>query len=263
MMGQRLSTLRAVRRTWRSAWMEAWAHRAGFWFQILIMLVNDVVWVIFWWLFFRRVGAIRGWDIDQVMILFAVLTTSAGIVLGMFNNVRRIGELASSGGLDAVLALPTPPLAHLLARRIETVNVGDLVFGVLLFFTFGNPTPARFAIFVFGVTCSVLVTGGFLVMAGSLSFFTSRNEAGDLGFHAIMLFSNYPVDIFTGFTRFMLYGVVPAAFVSTVPTKLVDAFDLGWAALLLGVAVFVAMLGWATFTLGLRRYTSGAVWTSA
>ncbi len=248
-------------RTWGAAWKEARANRKAFWSQIAIMVANDLVWVIFWVLFFNRVGDVRGWGLDQLMVLFAVLTTAAGVVLGLLNNVRRLGELISTGGLDPVLALPTSPLAHLLSRRIETVNVGDLVFGVVLFAVLGHPTPTRTAVFVYGVICAVLILTGFLVLMGSTSFLVSRNEASDLGFHAVVLFSSYPVDFFSGTTRLLLYAVVPAGFVTTVPTRLVDDFSLGWAAALLGVALSVAALGWAAFTVGLRRYTSGAVWT--
>ena len=254
---------RALWLTWRAAWLEARSNRRSFWLQVSVMIVNDIVWVVFWALLFNRVGDLRGWGFDQIVLLFAVLTTAGGIVLGLFNNVRRIGELASTGGLDAVLALPTSPLLTLVTRRVETVNVGDLAFGVGLFVLAGDPTPTRLVVFVFGVACATLVLGGFLIVMGSASFFVSRNEASELGFHAILLFANYPVDIFTGYTRFFLYGVVPAGFVSTVPARLIADFSLGWGAALLAVAGGVAGLGWLTFSLGLRRYTSGAVWTTA
>ena len=55
--------------------------------------------------------------------------------------------------------------------------------------------------------------------------------------------------------------VVPAAFVSSVPAHLLDSFATGEAALLAAVSAAFAGAGWAAFTLGLRRYTSGAVWT--
>jgi ABC-2 type transport system permease protein len=118
-------------------------------------------------------------------------------------------------------------------------------------------------VFAFGVACAVLIVGGFLVVMGSIGFFSSRNEAGDLGFQAIILFANYPVDVFSGMTRVFLYGVVPAGFVSSVPAKLIDDFRLGWAVAVLGVAVGISIGAWAVFTVGLRRYTSGAVWVSA
>jgi hypothetical protein len=44
---------------------------------------------------------------------------------------------------------------------------------------------------------------------------------------------------------------------------MVDSFDPRVAAGSLAVALGFAFAGWATFTLGLRRYTSGAVWTRA
>ena len=102
---------------------------------------------------------------------------------------------------------------------------------------------------------------GFLVLASSLAFFAGRNEAADLGFHAMLLLGSYPVDIFAGAAKVLLYTAVPAAFVSSVPARLVEDFDAGWAGWLVAVAGIFAFAGWATFTLGLRRYTWGSVWT--
>lgn len=258
-----MSLVRVVTVTWRSAWREALANRAGFWTQIAIMMVNDLVWIVFWFLFFDRVGTVQGWDLDRLIVLFAILTTSAGIVLGLLNNARMTGRLAATGALDSALALPVPPLVYLLFRRVEPVNVGDLAFGIVLFTVFGNPTPQRILIFVFGVFCAVLILTGFLVLVGSISFWAGRNDAGDLGFHAIVLFANYPVDIFGGATRVFLYAVIPSGFVSSAPARLVDDFDPVWAVGTLAVALGVALAGWSAFTLGLRHYTSGASWTRA
>lgn len=257
------SEVRSARATISAAWSEATANRAGLASQLTIMLLNDAVWVVFWAFLFDRVGEVRGWTVDLVIVLFAVFATSAGIVMGLLGNTRRIGELAANGGLDAVLALPVHPLTHLLSRRVEAIFIGDIGFGLLLFFTLGEPTIARTVVFVFGVMCSTLVLSGFLVLVGSLSFMSSRDDAADLGMHAMLAFSNYPVDLFGGALRVVLYGVVPAAFVTSVPAKLIDDFSIGTAALLGSVALIVAGLGAATFTYGLRRYTSGATWTAA
>lgn len=256
-------TLRVLGATMRTAWREATANRVGLWSQVSIMVLNDIVWVVFWVLLFNRVGEVRGWDVDRIVLLLAVFTTNAGIVMGLFHNLRRIGELVVGGGLDALLVLPTSPLAHLMARRIETVFLGDIGFGIVLFAVAGNPTPAKTAVFVFAVVCAAMVVGGFLIIVGSLSFFASRDDAADLGLHAMLAFGNYPVDMFGGVLRVILYGVIPAAFVTSVPAKLVDDFRLGWAITLAAVALFVAGLAVALFTFGLRRYTSGAVWVPA
>ena len=57
--------------------------------QMLIMAINDFVWVIFWVLFFDRVGTLGGWDRDSIILLQAVLTTAGGLSLGLFANARH------------------------------------------------------------------------------------------------------------------------------------------------------------------------------
>jgi len=255
--------VRPIAATVRGALAEAWANRSGFWTQVVAMVVNDLAWVVFWLLFFHRVGTVRGWDTHAVLMLLAVLTTSAGFVLGILANARRLGRLAADGDLDASLALPVPPLAHLLVRRIETTNLGDLGFGVVLFVVAGHPTVERTAVYLVGVVVAATLFTGFLVAAGPLSLFVGRNEAGELGFQTVLLLAMYPVDLFGGASKVLLYTVVPAAFVGAVPARLVDHFDPVLAAAALAAACLFALIGWASFTLGLRRYTSGSVWTRA
>lgn len=255
--------MRAVGATLRGAFAEALANRRAFWWQVTVMVVNDLAWVAFWVLFFNRAGTIRGWDTDRVLMLLSVLATTAGVVLGVLANARRIGHMAADGDLDAALALPAPPLAHLLVRRVSPVNLGDLAFGPLLFLAIGDVTLASVGIYVVGVVASATVLTGFLVAAGSLAFFTGRGEASDVGFQAVLLLANYPADIFSTGTKFLLYTLVPAALIGAAPATLVDEFDLVGAAALLGAAVVFAVGGWALFTLGLRRYSSGSVWTRA
>jgi ABC-2 type transport system permease protein len=258
-----VTTRRAVRVTMANALRETFANRAGFITQVVTMIVNDLAWVMFWILFFDRVGEVRGWDTRGVLLLLAVLTTSGGIVTGFLSNARAIGRIVVAGEMDAALALPTPTLLHLLVRRVMPVNLGDIAFGIVMFVVACNPTPGRTAMFVLTVATSVVVLTGFWVAMGSLAFFGAREDAGDLGFHMMLLFGAYPVDIFGGSARLILHTVIPAAFVAAVPAKLIDNFDAGTAATFLLAAVVFAMLAVTLFQLGLRRYTSGAVWTRA
>jgi ABC-2 type transport system permease protein len=246
-----------------NAFREAAANRAGFWAQVATMIANNAIWVVFWALFFHRVGALRGWDTRSVYLLLAALCTSAGFVLGFLANTRAIGRMIADGELDAALALPTPPLLYLMVRRVNPINMGDIMFGVVLFAVAGNPTPVRTLTFVVAVFVAAVVLAGFLVSAGALAFFAGRDDAGELGFHTMLLFGAYPVDIFGSSARLVLHTVVPAAFVAAVPARLVQHFDLGVAAGFVTAAVVFAALAIALFQAGLRRYTSGAVWTRA
>ncbi|MEO6318385.1 MAG: ABC-2 family transporter protein [Acidimicrobiales bacterium] len=253
--------MRGLWATLRNAFAEALAKPAALVSQMVVMAANDFVWVIFWVLFIDRVGTLGGWDRDRILLLQAVLTAAGGLSLGVFANARRVGVMAVDGGLDAVLSLPVPPLAHLLVRRIEPVNMGDLAFGIVLFAVVGDPTPVRTLVFVLAVLASATLLTGFLVLTGALAFFIGRSESGELGFNAMLLMGAYPVDVFAGAVKVLLFSVVPAAFVATVPARLIDDFDLALAAQLVGVASTFAVAAATTFTLGLRRYTSGSVWS--
>ena len=253
----------ALLSTIRGSFAETHTNSKAFLTNVAIMVVNDLVWIVFWFVFFDRVGAIRGWDTDRVLLLLAVLTTSAGFVLGFLSNARRIGTIVLHGELDSLLALPVSPLPHLLVRRVDAVNLGDFVFGIALFVVVGSPTPIRVVVFVAGCAAAAMVLTGFLVAMGSVAFFAGKGEAGDMGFHSMLLFSAYPVDIFTGAGKALLYTAVPAGFVAAAPSSLVDDFDGSDAAVLALAAVCFASLGAAMFTLGLRRYTGvSGRWTT-
>ena len=117
--------------------------------------------------------------------------------------------------------------------------------------------------FVFGAICGSVVLVGFLVALGSVTLFAGGNgEQADLGFQAILIFASYPIDVFGGLTKLFLFTAVPAAFVSGLPTSLVASFSWPVAAAAGAAAVFAA-IAVTTFGLGLRRYSSGALWTRA
>lgn len=246
------------------AFAEAWAKRSSFWFQVAVMVANDLFFVAFWFLFFGEVDSVRGWDLDATLLLLSILATVTGIAMGLFPNSRRLGEMISDGRIDAALALPVDPLGYLLVRSVDAALLGDLLFGPLLFVALGDLTPERIALYVLGSVAGSVVFLSFLVLLGAATFFLGgRGEHAELGFQAILMLSSYPPDIFGGATRLMLFTVVPAAFVSGVPTRLVEDFSPAAAGTLVLVAAAFAAAAYAAFAAGLRRYRSGAVWTQA
>ncbi|MDQ3958197.1 MAG: ABC transporter permease [Actinomycetota bacterium] len=250
--------------TMRRAFSEAWAKRSSFWFQIGVMVANDLFFVAFWVLFFNEVESVRGWDVEQTLLLLAILATVTGVALGLFPNARRLGEMVSDGRIDAALALPLDPLGYLLARSIDAAPLGDLLFGPLLFVALGDLSPERIVLFLVGSAVGTVVFVSFLVLLGSATFFLGgRGDHAELGFQALLLLSSYPIDIFGGATRLLLFTAVPAAFVTGLPTRLVTEFSPATAALMLAVAAAFATTSYASFAAGLKRYRSGSVWTQA
>jgi viologen exporter family transport system permease protein len=90
-----------------------------------------------------------------------------------------------------------------------------------------------------------------------------RGEQADLGFQALLILSSYPLDVFGGLTKLLMFSVIPAAFITGVPVHLVDGFRWTTLAALVGAAAVSALAARAAFRSGLRHYRSGALWTRA
>jgi ABC-2 type transport system permease protein len=259
-----VTSMPALLGTMRTAFVEAWSNRRSFWVQASAMVLNDVAWVAFWVLFFHKIGEVRGWRSDQVMLMFAILTTVSGVSMGLLGNARKLGQLVADGQLDAVLSLPVDPLAYLLVRRVDTALLGDLAFGPVLFATAAHPTPQRTVLYLLGALTGSAVFVSFVVMLGSVTMVAGgRGEQADLGFQALLILASYPLDVFGGLTKLMMFTVIPAAFITGVPVHLVDHFRWTTLAGMLGTAAGSLLLCRVVFRAGLRRYRSGALWTRA
>lgn len=247
--------------TFRCAILDAWANRASFLLQIVFMVVNDLTWIVFWGLFFHKSGVLRGWTLHDILIMFSVLTFSSGLCFGLVPNCRHIARLVTSGQLDETLVLPVRALAHILASRVEATNAGDMVFGVVLFAVAGDPTPLRCLIYAVVCLAAGAVLVSFMVTTGSLALFSGgQGDVSDFAVGAITIAASYPLDFFGGPVRIVLFSIIPAAFVTGLPTNLLLSFSWSEAAALIAVAVGMTGLAVVTFSSGLRRYTSGSLW---
>jgi ABC-2 type transport system permease protein len=104
----------------------------------------------------------------------------------------------------------------------------------------------------------------FVVALGSLTLVLGgRGEQADLGFQALLILASYPLDVFGGVTKLVMFTVVPAAFITGVPVHLIDGFSWGTLVALIGAALGSAAIAWTSFRAGLRRYRSGSLWTRA
>jgi ABC-type uncharacterized transport system permease subunit len=250
--------------TWLASFKEVRAKPRALVLDVSIMIVNDLTWVVLWVFLLDNTGTIRGWDIDRVLLLFAVVTVAFGLALGCCRNARLLSQIINSGEIDAALTLPVDTLSYLLVRRVSASNLGDVLFGLGVFFIACDPTPLKTLVFLTVCAFGAVVMTAFLVLLGSMTLhFGGKGEAQDLGFEAITIFGFYPIDMFGGPTKLMLFTALPAAFVIAVPVQLTDEFSMLWLAALVAAAVFFSVVARVSFSSGLRKYRSGSRWTTA
>jgi len=237
-------------------------YRAAFVSQMLAMILNDCVWVLFWTTFFARFPIVHGWGAPDVITLWAICAAGLGIAETVYGNSGRLAQLIAQGELDSWLLYPRALLPHLILGKMNASAFGDAVFGYAVYILFVHPDAPHMVMFA-ALTLSVAVVFvGLNIASGSLSFIMGNAQPlADQWRFAMVNFSTYPASLFDGPIRFLLYTVVPAGFVSFLPIQALHDLSIREAGLsLLGSLAFTAV---ATFLFyeGLRRYESGNLMT--
>jgi ABC-2 type transport system permease protein len=255
--------LRFLAALWRANLQAAMEYRAAFLTQVLGMVVNNGLYFLFWVVFFNRFKQVGGYSLSDMALLFGVAACGFGLGVFLFGNVLTLAEIISEGRLDYYLALPRPALLHALASRSVASGLGDATYGLISFLAVGPHTAAGLARFVVAVGCGAAVFVGFLVLVNSLAFWTGgASQVSAQALSALITFAIYPISLFDGTARLLLFTLMPAALMGAVPAGFVRAF--GWHELGLlaaGAAIFLS-LAVLVFQRGLRRYESGSAITT-
>lgn len=243
--------------------MSAMAYRGAFVLQVFGMLLNDVMLLFFWTILFDRFPTLNGWALRDVVALYGIVAVGFGLATVVCGNSGQVAHVIANGDLDYYLALPADPLVHLLVSRSSMPSWGDILFGVVVYLV---AMPERWTtlplFFLLGVL-SGLIFIAFSVIVGSLAFWIGQSQ--DLAMqlrNALLTFGLYPVDIFPGTVRVLLYTLIPAAFVGSIPATLLGEFHWGRLVGLVAVTVVFVAISRLVFNRGLRRYESGNLVTA-
>ncbi len=244
--------------SWRLNLAGAMEFRFSFLLTVGTMIVNNIVWIIFWGMYFRRFPVLNGWTLQDVMMMWAAAAGGFGIMSVFFGNATRLASLIATGQLDVYLAQPKPVLLNVLISRMSVSAIGDLVFAFFIFIGFGDVSLLGIIKFAAALFLSGLIFIFFCVMAGCLSFWLGNTEGLSFQlFNALLTFATYPTGIFKGFGRIILFTVIPAGFISSMPVSFIREIDLPFVYGALGMAALLCAGGILLFYRGLRKYTSG------
>ena len=255
------TAVRYLKLTWELAKINlkvAMEYRISFLIKVFGMVINDVALVVVWVIFFQRFPEINGWRIEDTILLFAIGTTSFGLVMTFGRAIHRISRLISQGELDHFLSFPVNVQWYVSLSEIDVSAIGDLLFGLTIFFFSGNISPEKFIMFsVFSAT-SAIILYNFSIIVQSMAFFVGNFEdAADQFFHALLGFTLYPQTVFHGALKIIMLTIIPAFFMATLPVQLINDFKWDLFLILILFAVSTSFLSVAIFKKGLKRYESG------
>ena len=233
-------------------------YRGAFVSQVAAMFVNDCVWVVFWALFFTRFPVLRGWDVRDVIAVWAVAAEGFGLAHAVYGNVISLHAMIAKGEIDVWMLYPRALLPHMLLGKMNATAWGDALFGFVVYAVFVRPDAPRFALFALLAVASAAVFVGFGIATGSIGFYLGNSATlTEQWRFAMLTFSTYPATLFQGGVKLLLFTAIPAFFVNLYPVEALRRLSMVDAAIALAGAASVVIVGTAIFYHGLRRYESG------
>lgn len=249
-------TLKFILEYFKINLQSAMEYRANFLSQAGFMFVNDIIWIIFWVIFFTKFPLVNTWGLKEMMLMYVVITISWGLIGIFFGNFRYLAEIIKEGQLDFYLTLPKEELTHILVSKSKFDAFGDVLFGIILGIFFISPVQIPLAIIL--ILLSSLICLSFAVLLGSLSFYLgSAVELSSQGLMGVLSIASYPFSAFSGYTKMILLFVIPAGFITGVPVELLKSFSWTQFGLMFLVAFTLFTIAVFVFKKGVKRYESG------
>ena len=234
----------------------AMEYKINFLTQSVFMFLNNIIWVIFWFIFFSKFPVINNWNFADLMTMMVVIAASWGLVGIFFGNFRYIAEIIREGQLDFYLTLPKEELTHILVSKSKFDAFGDFSFGIILALFFIPLVKVPLLIILILLSCILILS--FAIILGSISFFIgSSTEVSNQGLMGILSIASYPFSSFEGYTKLILLTLIPAGFITGVPVELLKVFNLQWFLLMVLCAIVLFTLSIIIFKKGVKRYESG------
>ena len=235
------------------------ALRGAFWLQVAFMILNDVAFFARWWILFSRFEEIGGWRLGDMMTVYGIVAPGYGLAVVFAAGSRRLARAIVDGELDSRLTQPKPVLLHAVASSSTASGWGDVIAGAGMLWLSGRYGLGDLPLIVFAIGISALSFVAVAVIFQSLAFWMGDVE--QLARHLwefTLNFALYPQPLFVGTFSFILYTVIPAAFVGFLPVEMVRQPGLGVCLAAVGGAALWSALAVGVFSLGLRRYESGS-----
>ena len=257
-LSRSIRTLRFISAYAAANLQAALEYRSAFAIQVLSMLGSDCLWLFFWWTYFHQFPLTHGWQATDIVILWSITACGYGLSAALFGNAPRLVTVILNGSLDAYLTMPRNVLLHVCIAATTPSAWGDILFALGAYLLLVHPDAAHIVLFI-GLSLLVMcIFTAFIVLLCSLAFFIGNTEGlAQQMIGALVSFSTYPLDIFSGVVKLLLFTLVPAGFVSYVPLQLLHRFSWSLLAGLIGATLLLVLAAIGLFTLGLRRYESG------
>ncbi|MFN5173437.1 MAG: ABC-2 family transporter protein [Holosporaceae bacterium] len=223
-----------------------------------MMFVNNAVFFLIWIFFFRQFGELRGYDLPDMVGLFAMTCLSLGFFVLLMDGVQNLSRYIVSGELERFLNTPCHPIPLIIFSGSRASGLGDILFGLVVWLGFAQGSWQSIPwVLVIGLLCATIIAAAMFCLHCLSFWHRGTHHSTEQVYNSFLIFSSYPTHIYEPLVKVLLMTVFPAGLIATLPMAILHQHRI-WAviALPLAVLLWVRLASWL-FRRGLRRYVSG------
>ena len=237
----------------------AMAYKASFLVQTIFMAINNLFFLIFWGVVFKNIGNDTGITFNNVLYLWSFSTISYGIAYFFFGGIQKINDYIITGAMDSYLLQPKNVLLNVCTSKCNFAACGDLLHGIVvgIIATGGDIRKILLMLFI-GLFGSIFFISTEVILRSiSVWIGDTKTIANRYVEMLLITFSTYPENIFKIGIKFILYTVVPVAYLAYIPSSLMANFSLKSLMLVIAVGLVYFTVAVITFNKAMKNYESG------
>ncbi|NUT50868.1 MAG: ABC transporter permease [Saccharothrix sp.] len=237
------------------------AYRTSFALQCVAQAVNQLAELGIILVLFNRVGALGGFSVAEVVLMYAIAGTAFGIADLVAGQLDELPAYIRTGRFDVLLLRPLGTLAQMVVSDLHLRKFGRIVagLGTLVYALSHNDiawSPWTATLVVVAPISGAVIFSSVWVTANALCFWVvDGQELANTVTYGSNAFTSYPITVFGPWLRRFFAFAVPGAFVAYYPAlallgrpdPLGGPAALGWVSpLVAAAAAVVAGLVWRT-----------------
>lgn len=245
--------------------MKMMAYPASFFISCIAATTSMVLSFIFVKVNFGYIDSLSGWSYYQALAVLGAYMIVEGIMWVFFAQLNSITNHISSGTMDGILLKPIDSQMLVSFWRGDLEDFSRIIIGFYLVILSVQNTLGfsfwRFILFLILLINGVIIFYSFSLFIKSISFWTIDSSGSWLLIERISANSQYPVDIYYHkIMRGMFTFIIPLAFLSTVPAKILVYRNLDVQFLLLSLLIaLIFFIGSRMFwNFSLKHYSSAS-----
>lgn len=233
-------------------------YKASFFMQIIMMILNDLFFIIQWYIIFQLVDNIGGYGFNETMLLWAISAGGFGVSHAFFGGAWSIKSIVYDGKLDVYLTQPKSVVLNVCCSQTDISAFGDILYSFIVLAIIGAPWW-WYLIMPFASIIAGIIYVAVYVTFISICFYVKNGDSVAKSVEGTMnKAANYPPHIFNFVVKIIFFTIIPTFFYTFVPVQYFFLTpNLWWAIGGVGVTILWTILAFISFKMGLKKYNSG------